>query len=216
MIVTPVQFKLVLPSSEGRSPGIHVSSIIRNIAIEEGILAPESIEELSLIEPKEIVDPVSLARIGLGIGWERYYIPEVLSRFHNVEDHPAEVSHDGVYLSRDGESVSVIITVDGPEWATVVHEVKCTYKSIKTVRNLDSQWMWLAQIKAYCIARNTRFAVLHVLFVCGDYTYPMRPVSLAWQLEFTQRELDSNWDLLREYKDLWLSKREKEDNKWLT
>jgi hypothetical protein len=216
MIVTPVQYKLVLPSSEGRSPGIHVSSIIRNIATVEGILTPEAVEELSLIESHEIVDPVALARIGLGIGWERYYIPEVLSRFHNVDDHPPEICHDGVYMSRDGESVSVIITVHGSQWVVVVHEVKCTYKSVNTIRNIESQWMWMAQVKAYCIARKTRFAVLHVLCVCGDYTYPIRPVPLAWQLEFTQEELDSNWNLLREYKDLWLARQRRQEDKWTT
>jgi hypothetical protein len=216
MIVTPVQYDLVLPPSGGRSPGIHVSSIIRNIAIENKLLDVEEMNELSLIASTEITDPIALARIGLGIGWERYYIPEVLSRYHNVDDHPPEICHDGIFMSRDGESVSVIITVEGPRWVTVIHEVKCTYKSTRTVGNLDTQWMWLAQIKAYCIARGTRFAVLHVLFVCGDYKYPIRPVSRAWQLEFSQEELNSNWDLLRDYKDLWISKQAgKENNKWL-
>jgi hypothetical protein len=210
MIVTPVIYDLVLPSSEGRSPGIHVSSIIRNIAMENGILQVNEVDELSLIEAHSITDPVALARIGLGIGWERYYIPEVLTRYHNVDDHPPEAFLDGIYMSKDGESVSVIITVEGPRWAKVIHEVKCTYKSINTVGDLTRQWMWLAQIKAYCKAANTRFAVLHVMFVCGDYTYPIKPVPLAWQIEFTDQEIESNWDLLREYKDLWIARQERD------
>lgn len=232
MIATPVHIDLILPPPDGRSPGIHQSAIVRNIAIENKILTTDTVEELSLIDSRDILDPVALARIGLGIGWERYYIPEVLSRRHNVLDHPPEIEYDGVFMSMDGESVSVIITsLDGGQtWinhhAAVVHEVKCTYKSIRTVAGkeyrvcssielaqyIQGQWMWMAQIKAYCIARKTRFAVLHVLFVCGDYSYPMRPVNLAWQLEFSQEELDSNWELLRDYKDHWLAMQAREND----
>jgi len=219
VIVTPVTFDLQLPPPDGRSPGIHQSSIIRNIAIEHGILTPDAVEELSLVDSRDITDPVALGRIGLGIGWERYYIPEVLTRHHNVLDHPPEICHEGVYMSRDGESVSVIITSTGPRMACVVHEVKCTYKSVRTVAGRDyviataeelaqaiqRQWMWMAQIKGYCLARKTRFAVLHVLFVCGDYTYPIRPKNMAWQLEFEDIELENNWATLRDYRDHWLA-----------
>jgi hypothetical protein len=220
MIVTPVEYSISLAPSAGRSEGIHVSSIIRNIAIENKILETNELDELSLVDSREITDPIALLRIGLGIGWERFYIPDVLSRLYNVDDHPPEAHHDGVFLSRDGESVSVIITTEGPKWAVVVHEVKCTYKSVRTVMGksglatdiLLSQCMWLAQIKAYCIARNTRFAVLHVLFVCGDYSYPIRPINLCWQLEFTQAELDNNWAMLVDYKDMWLAKQAREND----
>jgi hypothetical protein len=81
-----------------------------------------------------------------------------------------------------------------------VHEVKATYKSTKTVGDLSSQWMWLAQMKAYCIAKGTRFAVMHCWFLCGDYSYPIRPRREVWEIEFTQEELDSNWTLLADYK----------------
>ena len=83
----------------------------------------------------------------------------------------------------------------------IVHEVKATYKSTRTVGDLSSQWMWLAQIKAYCKGLDTRHARLHVLFLCGDYTYPIKPVLKVWDIEFTQEEIDANWELLRDYRD---------------
>jgi hypothetical protein len=187
-----------------RSPGVHVSSIIRCIATEAGILKPEWAEELSLVDARTITDPVAILRISIGLAIEQYYIPEILSHY-GVLDHPGELHYDGVYMTHDGESESVIITLNerGKNHVGVyqrVHEVKATYKSTRTVGDLSSQWMWLAQMKAYCIAKGTRFAVMHCWFLCGDYKYPIKPIRLVWEIEFTQDELDNNWNLLADYK----------------
>ena len=60
--------------------------------------------------------------------------------------------------------------------------------------------MWLAQMKAYCIAVGTRFAVMHCWFLCGNYKFPITPQRIVWEIEFTQDELDNNWNLLADYK----------------
>lgn len=189
---------------------MHQSSIIRCIATETGILKPEWCEELSLADVREITDPVAILRISIGLAWEEYYIPQVLAHFRGgVLDHPSELFYDGVYMSPDGEEVSVIITPQEIAARLYIHEVKATYKSTKTVAGakeeelpiqLEAQWMWMAQIKAYCIAKGTRFAVLHVLFLCGDYKFPIKPQLRAWEIEFTQEELEDNWFLLSMYR----------------
>jgi hypothetical protein len=69
------------------------------------------------------------------------------------------------------------------------------------VGDVTNQWMYLTQLKCYCKAAKTRFGKLHVLFLCGDYTFPIRPVARAWMIEFTQKELDSNWELMVDYKN---------------
>lgn len=198
MITKSIPVTLTLPPSKTpRSQGVHVSSIIRCIATETGILRPEWAEELSLVDVREIRDPVAIARINMGLAWEEHYIPML----QDVVDHPGEMHVQGIYMTHDGESVDVIITEDREFMAVVVHEVKCTYKSTKTVGDLSSQWMWLTQIKAYCKGLRTRFAKLHVLFVCGDYSWPMSPLLMCWEIEFTQEEIDMTWELLTDYRD---------------
>lgn len=89
------------------------------------------------------------------------------------------------------------------KYVLVVHEIKATYKSTKTVGDLSTQWMWLAQIKNYCRAKGTKHAMLHVLFICGDYSRPIKPMLKCWKIEFTQEELDANWELMTEYKEAY-------------
>lgn len=212
----PIDLKLP-PSRTARGDGVHQSSIIRCIATEHGILKPEWAEELSLVDVREISDPVAILRISIGLAWEEWYIPQILAHFRGgVLDHPGETLFDGVYMTPDGEEVCVIITLETDGTPNVeyqsrlyVHEVKATYKSTKTVAGvtqeelpiqLEAQWMWMAQMKGYCIAKGTRFAVLHVLFLCGDYKFPIKPQLRAWEIEFTQEELDDNWFLLSMYR----------------
>lgn len=194
------EYPIFLPESHGRSEGIHVSGIIRCIATEAGILTPDTAEELSLCDVRQITDPVAILRISIGLAIEQYYIPEILAQY-GVLDHPGEMKYQGVYMTHDGEDLSVIITLREPAYKVRIHEVKATYKSTRTVADLASQWMWLAQMKAYCIARGTNVAVMHVWFMCGDYKFPIRPVREVWELEFTDAELDDNWTLLRQYKE---------------
>lgn len=205
MTAIEIPIDLKLPKSlTPRSEGIHVSAIIRCIATEQGILKPEWAEDLSLSDVREITDPVAVLRINIGLAWEAHYIPLV----GNIVDHPGEMQLDGIFLTHDGESVDVIIT-QNRERSPIVHfvdEVKATYKSTKTVGDLSTQWMWMAQCKAYCKALGTRFARMHVLFLCGDYSYPIKPMLKVWQVEFTQEEVDMNWDLLRDYRDYRLGK----------
>ncbi len=198
------KYPLFLPEpTTPRSSGVHVSSIIRCIATEAGILTPDDAEELSLQDVRSITDEVAILRISIGLAVEQQYIPQVLSHY-GVKDHPGEMLYDGVYMTHDGEDTTVIITLyEGGRYQVTerIHEVKATYKSTKTVGDLRTQWMWLAQIKAYCKAKGVRFAVLHVWFLCGDYKYPISPKRLVWEIEFTQEEIDDNWELLSDYRD---------------
>lgn len=198
----PVSFKLP-PSKTKRSEGVHVSAIIRAIASETGILKPEWVEEISLLDHREITDPVAILRISIGLAWEEWYIPNVLGPMFNVSDHPGEMCLDSIYMTPDGESIdSVIITRNKKTGAVLrIHEVKATYKSVNTVGDPPDDPLYMMQIKSYCKASNTRFAALHILFLGGDYTYPLKPVIKCWFLEFTQEELDDNWDLMTQYRD---------------
>lgn len=219
MIVGPIQV-VMLPAPTGhqsaRSEGVHVSSIIRCIALEMGILKTEWIEELTLVETSqadwwESLDEVSRLRIAVGLAWEQWYLPQ-LQTYEGIADHPGEICLEGIYMTPDGEDVVFVYTESFNGHVLRIHEVKFTYKSIKTVCGeqaedgsypdaMKSQWMWVSQGQAYCKGRNTRFHVQHVFFACGDYTFPIRPKLLRIPLEYTQEEVDTNWSLLRDYRD---------------
>lgn len=201
MKVTELQVDLFLPPPKvPRSDGVHLSAIIRGLAVEAGILKTSYAEELSLVDVREITDPVAVLRISIGLAWEQYYIPEILGPTMGVDDHPGEMCVDGIYMTKDGESVDVLVVDTRPDCVQIVHEVKATYKSTKTVGDLRDQWMWLAQMKGYCKGTGTRIAILHCLFLCGDYSYPIRPCLKAWQVEFTEQEIEENWQLMLDYK----------------
>lgn len=199
--VALLDYPVATPESAGRSPGLHVSRIIRNIAIEAKILKiPVDVDTLSLREAGTEEFWASLPegdrlRMSIGLAWEAWYIPHL----QDVVDHPGEMACEGIFMTHDGESLDVVYREGREDHLLAVHEIKATYKSTKTVGNLDTQWMWLAQIKAYCHGLGTRLAYLHVLFVNGDYSYPMTPKLKVWRLEFTDDEIAENWELLTSY-----------------
>jgi hypothetical protein len=193
MTILDITTPLTLPPSKApRSPGQHASGIIRPLAAEVGFLDKKWCEDLSLVDTREITDPIAILRIRIGLAWEEHLIPTL----EGVVDHPGELELQGVYMTPDGESVDrVLLGSRGIE--LIVHEVKATYKSSR--RNIREQWMWLTQLKSYCKALNTRFARLYILFICGDYSYPITPQHLIYEIEFSQDELDASWTMLVDY-----------------
>ncbi len=208
MLVEIEPIKITLPKIV-RTSGVHLSHILRGIAVETGILKLEILEELNLVgDVREITDPVALIRISIGLAWEQYYIPQLTE----VLDHPDEMYIDGVYMNPDGESISFLVSPFSDLKGLlkhVVHEIKATYKSTKTVgedaeafvKNWKKNWMWLAQLMAYCRAKKTLHGWLHVLFLCGNYRFPITPQLRVYKITFTQEELDENWELLTDYRD---------------
>lgn len=212
MIVYSQPVELALPQGAPRSPGVHQSGIIRSIALETGILKPEWEEDQSLIEPDNqqwwaSLDSDAKARVSMGLAWESYYIT---SQLPDVAKHPGEYCVDGIYMTPDGLELRRLVYYKPKK---KLHEIKLTYKSLKTVGQNDhegktfklqplmDQWMYMAQIKGYCKGLETTEAALHILFVCGDYTYPMRPIPYRYDITFDQAEIDINWELLTDWRD---------------
>jgi hypothetical protein len=223
--LAPVDITLGTPISKyPRSEGIHLSRILRARAVEKGILPATVAGDLSLTELGGNdewwagLDTASQLRIAIGLAWEEWYIPHL----GDVTDHPGEMQVDGIFMTHDGESLDVIITPDdsidnlpiseqaklyldgcgkkpGPRTVLALHEVKATYKSTKTVGDLRDQWLWLEQVKGYCKGLGTTIAYVHVLFVCGDYKYPITPQLKCWRIEFTQAEIDKTWEEMTGY-----------------
>lgn len=210
MLAELVNISLPMPFGEQpRTEGVHLSGILRKLAILNGSLEIAEPENLDLIEVKgdnlrwwnNLPEDAQL-RIAMGVAWEQWYIP----RLEDVIDHPGEMCLEGIYLTPDGESISYIYSpLLSDEQDVFIHEVKLTYKSIRTVGDLTTQWLWIAQIRAYCKAKGTRYAFLHVLFVCGNYSFPIKPQRRVWRITFTDLELDDHWDIVVSYRDYCLT-----------
>lgn len=201
MITSKVLIPLVPPPGEPRSAGIHLSKVIRAIALESKILDAKWGKDMSLDEVSgegdgwwDALDRASQVRMAIGLAWEEWYAKQL----GEVAYHPGEMQLDGIFMTHDGESIDFVY---GPKGAIelAVHEIKSTSKSTKTVGNLQSQWMWLAQCKGYAKALGARVVYLHVLFLCGNYKYPITPELHCWRIEFSQAEIDENWELMTDY-----------------
>lgn len=222
MIITPLPVTIPYPKSKTpRSPGLHLSGIIRGIAQDTGLLDKLEAESLSLIEVNgedwwATLDEPTKLRIALGLAWEQLYIP--MLEEGGVVDHPEELCVDGIYMSRDGESVDVVMHESRPDYWEALYvpaliEVKATFKSVNTVSDIQSQWMWMSQMMGYAHAMDTLVAYLHCLCIVGDYktkkmsspfgkslgVWDIEPRLLKWKFEFTEYELERNWDLMRDY-----------------
>lgn len=202
MHVESVSSNVPVPEGGGRSEGVHLSRVLRNIALANHTLSMDYADDFSLIEVQrdntawwETLDVVNQLRIALGLAWEDWYLP----RLQDVIYHPGETELDGIFMTPDGESLGYLLYC---AWTICVHECKVTYKSRKRVaeHGIQGQWMWIAQLKAYCKAKGTDTGFLHVLWVCGDYKFPIRPVLDVWKIVFTDAELDDHWDVVTVFK----------------
>lgn len=177
MQIKPIPFQLQLPPSEGRSDGLHISSVIKDIGLQMGYIPPETINAE--------FDPT---RICLGLAWEDWVFP---SQHPDVIYHPGEVFHNEIAHSSDG------ISWFGED--KKVHECKLTWKSMRREADLQSEWLWLSQTMSYCSAWGTHLARYHIYWVNGDYKFGEGggPKYKLYDLEFTQRELQDNERMLK-------------------
>jgi hypothetical protein len=217
MRVDLIPTTLTLPSGTPRTTGMHVSRIIAAMAVEAKILKTSTAAALDLIElPGQSAEwwatlkTVDRLRILLGLAWEQMY----LATLEGVSPHPGELCVEDIYMTPDGESMDVILTERGEEgYLLAVHEVKATYKSVKTVDNpFETQWMWRTQALSYVKGLKEKYQVpvgriyLHILHLCGDYSYPIGPslgpskdVAQIWRADFDDAEIETSWELLTDY-----------------
>jgi hypothetical protein len=187
MIVEEIAFQLALQQDPDRSPGTHLSDVIRDMAFQSGIL-----------DPKWDTEELDAVVVGLGVAWEEW----VVKQHSEIVFHPGEFVMDGIAMSPDGVSVhDGDITITGIEEGHCrVHEFKYTRKSSRDAASQLEQgtkfWLWIVQIKSYCHAIASREAYLHVLFANGDYGTNAKPEYRIFRLTFTEAELQENWDMI--------------------
>ena len=202
---------LSIPTGPPRTSGVHLSGLTRSMAVDYGLLDRKWIqEELKLVEVREDqetwwngLDEPSKVRMSIGLAWEAWYLPQIAGVVHQ----PGEMCLNGIFMTPDGESLEVVVTETRPRphHHLFLHEVKTTSKSTNTVGDLNvknpKNWMWLTPMKCYCKGAGTTSAYLHILYLYGDYSYPLSPIAHVWQIEFTQDEVDETWQLVEDYRD---------------
>lgn len=205
MRVREEEFQLRLPRDGSRSKGLHLSDILRDLALTSGVLASKYDTPITE-EGSEVIQ--------IGLAWEDY-----LSRYQHqqVEYHPGELHYEGISMSPDGISVESVedLTEVVVDEAWILWEYKCTRKSSRDFKDMlrlrsKKVLMWLWQIQAYRHAMNKTavprgsacgVARLGVMFLNGNYSKDFddqesKPTYKLFRLEFTDEELESNWAMI--------------------
>lgn len=173
------------PDEHERSSGVHVSGILKAVALDLNLLQNKQVDT-------EDLDEFPL-RMMLGLAWEHY----MAGFYPGMHWQPGELERDRIFGSPDGES-----WLDEYE-DLCIDEFKFTYKSIRR-RNLLNEWMWIHQVRAYCAMHPARPTLgrFHVCWSCGDYSYPHVPVYGRYVVQFTAEEVESTWTMMQSNREL--------------
>lgn len=156
-----------------RSPGLHLSDILGPMAQD---IAPKRYSTST---------PMNWNKVETGFAFERALETAFQARRVDIF-RPPEVEKDGILMSPDG------INPDG--W--ILEEFKATWMSDFDAPEHPKFFKWLWQIKSYCFAIDTNRATLRALFVNGSYREGYNPDYHVWDIEFTDRELQENWQMV--------------------
>jgi hypothetical protein len=190
--------RLSLPLTDGgtspRSPGVHLSGILGAIATRQGIYSGAPLTSIEREGRK-------MSR-ALGLAWEDWLAPRITLHYPSFEYHLGELSFDGVIGTPDGISYE-------DDGSLLLHEIKRTRYSCKQLDFPTEKivpWMWqcmgyLRMLTEESGCQCTR-AVLHPMFVDGDYKLARYPQYLPTLLEFTWEEVETNWAMVQANKYL--------------
>lgn len=162
-----------------RSPGLHVSTVIKALETRYGRLKGRK----DLGDDNEAKwRPYRLAGFLIERAF-REILPKNLTKV-------GELCMDNIYMTPD--------YFDPDDW--VLEEWKCTWRSSgDDLEYLEENFIsWMMQIMAYCRTMCTLRARLRVFWINGNYK-PRVPDMAAYELEFTQQELDVNWSAIVNY-----------------
>lgn len=184
-----------------RSPQLHMSALYGSL--------------YAKLEPKRFKESGSpdVTRMEVGMAFEEVLEPALAQRLLGerpgefVTQHAANCVHaaksvehgDPLCFCGAGIAYSPDHLLWNGDGIFRVGEFKVTWMSIRK-GIADARFdKWRCQIKAYAKHLGTRHARLYALFINGDYSWKDpygQPHLRAWNMEFTQQELDDEWDML--------------------
>lgn len=182
MIITPIPLGFELcPSTAGRSTGLHASDIYGDLYQD---LEPKRYKRDSKPDP---------VRMELGLALEHALEGGLAG---HLWQRPGEfTTKEGIVFSPDG----LIFHDDG---RLIVIETKLTWQGSREAprepgNSFPQRWdKWLVQLMFYCEALGTEWGRLYVYFVNGTGA---GPEFLSWECEFTGRELQENYLMMRNH-----------------
>lgn len=190
MKIREARFSLPPLDSSGRSAGLHLSSIIKDM--------------LRHMDPDRFggeCDDAVEKRWELGFMWEEVLGDAMSRRGHRTRGRSHRASR---LLQHEIELDNIFMTPDCFDFIRwVLEEYKATWMSANAAINDPKFWHWMVQIKAYSYALQTRRADLYVFFVNGTYRR-FGPVAKKFELKFTKAELEQNWSMVRRHRDRML------------
>lgn len=132
----------------------------------------------------------------IGLGLERALLKE--------QKLTGELSgeHEGIFYHIDGLAVDEVVELKSTRISNRTKIDKSITKRVdgnyRDVDFIDMPESWIRQIMAYCKVKNTLKAKLVVIHV-------IQPDIRVWDVEFTQKEIDTNWEWLQKRRQvLWL------------
>lgn len=177
-----------------RSPGVHLSGIIRPLAIRLKCFDEEDEGLDSLIARLGSEGTAGggssdvLCRIAAGLAFEDWIVKQI----PGLQYHPGEKCVDGIYMTPDGKEHP---TYDGNGavcYPPVIHEFKLTWRS--AAKPPPVYWDW--QSASYCRAEGATRAVLHAYHVNGDYKTGRRPMYIKHTRDWEPGEMEGIWRMI--------------------
>lgn len=187
MTLTHLSIPLSDSTSTPRTSGVHLSGIIRYLAVSQGIYPPTS---TGTTRSRTI-------RRSLGLAWEDWLSLRLSRLYPEFEYHIGEFTLDGIIGTPDAIHFE-------PDGSLILHEIKLTYyTSRKSSTFLDLQpWLWqgmgyLAMLTA-AYASPCLTCIYHPVFLMGDYNRSSGPSPdyLPVRIDFTAEEIMTNWQLM--------------------
>lgn len=165
-----------------RAPGLHMSDIY-NAAYKQ--FDPKRYDKRD-----DNGDPLGFdfLKMVLGTAFETK-LEEWLAE-HYLGQRPGEfTTPEGIIYSPD-----YLFFEDGE---CILGEFKLTWYSTRGAPTDPKFDKWFTQMKLYCYHLGITRARLFVLFVNADYPREPKPTLMAWEIEFTPRELADEWSLIK-------------------
>jgi hypothetical protein len=181
-----------------RSKGIHVSDILRKIAIKTQVLKESEIEE-----------EFAPLRVFLGLAWEQ----QCVRLYKGIKWQPGELKRDGIAGSPDGESICPNDYYPPASMTdqVIIEEFKYTAKSCRipgstpdTVRDITQDWLWRNQVLAYMAMHPDKPTLVrwHICYCNGNYVYPLTEKYYRYLVRATPQEIENCWTMIKKNKYL--------------
>lgn len=184
-----------------RTPGLHLSGIIRYIGIRGKYIKGVDPVTGKWIgdEDADLCEEDMPLRMAMGMAWEEW----IASLYPDMHWQPGEVFLDGVTGSPDGLSFSGADLPMLPLGTPIIEEFKCTWKSCRHGILAILIWIWQGACYAIMYGNGCRHVRFNIFWVNGDYARggPGGPVYKRYLIEFSDTELKNIWTMILKNKN---------------